>query len=92
MTIQTLKANMVKLLTAGALAGVALVATPQHAQAQVRFGIRIGRPAPVYVAPVPYDGPAFGPAYGAGFYGPRRVYVRHDWREDRGFHRGFYGR
>ncbi len=92
MTIQTLKANMVKLLTAGALAGVALVATPQHAQAQVRFGIQIGRPAPVYAAPAPYYEPAYGPVYGPGFYGPRGVFLRHDWRYDRGFHRGFYGR
>lgn len=77
--------TIAKWMTGAALAGALMFAAPKKADAQVSFGISVGRPAYGYgYAPRPYYGgyyrpyaygyPAYGyPAYGYG-YAPRPYY------------------
>jgi hypothetical protein len=74
MKITSLKATVAKVFTVGLLAGAVAMAAPQKADAQVRFGVRIG--GPVYVGPAyrPYGYVAPAPYVYGGYYGPRRFY------------------
>ena len=77
-----LKAILTKTAMVGLVAGAALMAAPQKANAQVAIGIHFGH-RPVYVAPAPYYVPpvAYGPAYVApayGYYGYDRGYYHRD--------------
>lgn len=74
--------TLTKWITGAALAGALLVAAPKKADAQVSFGISVGRPAYGY-------GYGYRPYYGGyyrpyGYYGPRPGYY--------GYHRPYaYG-
>ncbi len=89
------KTTALKLATLGTLAAAFIVASPAKADAQVSFGIRVGRPVVYpYAHARPYYAP---PAYGYGYYGRpyygydrHEAYIRHEERE-RYDHR-FYGR
>jgi hypothetical protein len=82
-TLTTKLAGMkAKVLAGTAIAGAALMMAAPAAQAQrVFFGVRVGRPAPVYVAPAPvYAAPPAVVYTGPGYYGG--VYFRdyNGWR------------
>jgi uncharacterized membrane protein len=87
----TTTATLTKVATAGVLAAAVFMATPNKAQAQVRFGVRIGgpvvygpvyAPAPVIVRPYPVYRGYYGPAYGYGYRPYFREHDRfhRDWR------------
>lgn len=94
MMFTTLRAKLAgmkgKLLTGTAIAGAALMMVAPAAQAQrVFFGVRIGAPAPVYVAPAPvvYTGPGYyGGIYFRDYDAWRAHYVVRDQRFDRDRH------
>ena len=84
-----IKSTLTKMITGAALAGALLFAAPKKADAQVSFGISVGRPAYGYgygYRPYAYGYPGYAgypgyygyarpyPAYGAGYYGPRPYY------------------
>lgn len=83
-----------KVLAGTVVAGAALMLAAPAAQAQrVVFGVRIGAPAPVYVAPAPvvFTGPGY---YGGVYfrdYNAWRAHYYWDHRFDRHFDRR-YGR
>ena len=98
MMLTTLSAKLAgmkaKVLAGTVVAGAALMLAAPAAQAQrVVFGVRIGAPAPVYVAPAPvvFTGPGY---YGGVYfrdYGTWRAHYYRDHRYDRRFD-GRYGR
>ena len=81
--------TITKWMTGAALAGALLFAAPHKADAQVSFGIRVGRPYyGGYYGYRPYYGgyyarpyPVYGPGYYAPPYGYYSPYYRHEWRE-----------
>jgi hypothetical protein len=97
MTFTTLSAKFTgmkaKILAGTAIAGAALMLATPAAQAQrVVFGVRIGAPAPVYVAPAPvvFTGPGY---YGGVYFRDYNAWHAHyyrDYRYDRRFD-GRYG-
>lgn len=96
--VDSLKALFTKVALIGFVAGVALLATPVKANAQIAFGFRIGHarvgvyaPGPAYYAPsYGYYAPAPAyyppePVYGAPAYGyyNDNAYDRHEgWERD----------
>ena len=82
----TFKGILAKVATVGLLAGAVAMAAPQKAEAQVRFGVRIG--GPVYVGPRYVAPPVYG-YYGPQYYGhPYYGYYHHPY----GYYgRGYYG-
>jgi hypothetical protein len=99
LTNTNVKALFTRTAMAVFVAGAALMATPAKANAQVSFGIRVGRPhyapAPIYVAPRPIyvppvrvyaPGVYVAPAY--GYYDRRAEFYRHhDWDRHRDWDR-----
>lgn len=99
MMFSTLSAKLAgmkaKVLAGTAIAGAALMLAAPAAQAQrVVFGVRVGAPAPVYVAPAPpvvFMGPGY---YGGIYFRDYNAWHAHyyrDHRYDRRFDRR-YGR
>ena len=93
MKITNLKATMAKIATVGLLAGAVVLAAPQKAEAQVRFGVGVNFGGPVvyrhhyYAPPVVYA----PPVYGYGYYHPHYGYYgyRHyGWDH---YHHGYGG-
>ncbi len=76
------KALFTKAALAGLVAGAAFMAAPQKANAQVAFGIQLGRPG--YVARVPVYQQPYVETYNAGYYAAPAPYAygfdgRRDW-------------
>jgi hypothetical protein len=92
--IHNIKAALTKAAMAAVVAGVAFMATPA-ANAQVAFGVHVGRfgggyiaPRPIYAAPRPIYGPPVyvtpaygyeGPRYAGPGYYDRRAWDHRDW-------------
>ena len=86
MKLANVKGIVTKAIVATVAAGALLFAAPTKSQAQVVVGLRIGRPAPVYVAPAPI----YAAPYGYGFYARREAIIRHDeWVRDHRFDRRY---
>jgi hypothetical protein len=87
MKIANVKGLVTKTMVAAIAAGALLFAAPTRSQAQVFVGLRLGRPAPVYVAPAPvYAAPA---PYGS--WARRDAYIRHqEWLRDHRFDRDHF--
>ncbi len=91
----TLKNNAIKTAAVALVAGAALLATPQRANAQVGIGFHVGHArvgvgyAPVY----PYAAPVYAPpVYGYGYAAPVYGYYGHGYYGHPYYGRGYYGR
>jgi hypothetical protein len=82
--------------TSVALLGMLILFAPAPASAQVRFGVSVGGPAPVYGYAAPPVYPAYPVPYNSYYdapYYPAPVYVGPSYGYGYGYgYRGYYGR